>query len=123
MGIDIVFDRELLGLAPPDIGFGFVVRDDQLDPAAVDAARFVDAVDRHLHADECRLADDGGGAGQRLHRADPVWLWLSEHHPPRHRRDTGPAERRGAPREHPAARDDAPGPTLVTGIARHLATL
>ena len=87
MGVDLVLDDQLLGLAAADIGLRLVVGDDQLDRPAVDAARFVDAVDRHLHADQRGLAADRGGAGQRLQRADLVGLGLAEGGPPRRRRD------------------------------------
>ena len=108
---------QLLGLAAADIGLRFVVRDDQLDRPAVDAARFVDAVDRHLHADQCRLADDRGGARQRLHRADLVGLGRAESGPA-----TAPARalRRARPRSPAARRPEPPGAASVCrSTARH----
>jgi len=86
-GVDPVFFDQLLSLAAADIRFGFVIGDDQLDRPAVDAARFVDAVDGHLDAHHGRFADDRSGAGQRLHRADLVGLGLGEGDAPRRRQD------------------------------------
>ena len=62
MGIDLVFIDQLAGLATTDIGFGFIVGDDQFDRTAVDAAHAVDAIDRHLHADQRGLAAGSAGA-------------------------------------------------------------
>ena len=97
MGVDLVLDHQLLGLAAADVGLGFVVGDDQLDRPAVDAARLVDAVDRHLHADQRGLAAGGAGARQRLQRADLVRLGLAEGGLPRRRHQHGRAERARAP--------------------------
>ena len=100
MRVDIVLDRQFFRLASADIGLRFVIRHDQLDRPAVDAARLVDAVDRHLRSDQRRLADYGGTARQRLQAADPVRLRRAEGGLPRRRH-----ENRGA--EADAARDDA----------------
>ena len=84
----------------------------ELDRPAVDAARLVDAVDRHLHADQRGLAAGRGGARQRLQRADLVGLGLAEGRPPRRRHQHGRAERarRYAVADHAAARDLAAMP-------------
>ena len=50
----------------------------ELDRPAVDAAGLVDAVDRHLQADQRGLAAGGGRARERLQRADLVGLGLAE---------------------------------------------
>ncbi len=50
--VDIILDQKLLGFAAGDVRFGFVVGNDDLDWPAVDAAAFIDAVDRHLQTDE-----------------------------------------------------------------------
>ena len=66
MGVDLVLDQQLLGLAAADVGLRLVVGDHDLDRPAVDAARLVDAVDRHLQADQRGLAAGRARARQRL---------------------------------------------------------
>ena len=56
MNVDIVLDQQLLDLAAGDVGLGLVVGDHDLDRPAIDAAVLVDAVDRHLQADQRGLA-------------------------------------------------------------------
>ncbi len=68
MGVNLVLDQELLGLAAADVRLGLVVGDHDLDRPAVDAARLVDAVHRHLQANQRGLAAGGTRAGQRLQR-------------------------------------------------------
>ena len=122
---------QLLGLAAADVGLGLVVGDDQLDGTAVDAADLVDAVDRHLHADQGGLAAGGRRARERLQRADLVGLGLAEGGAPRRRHQHGGAERAGGRRaiaEQPAARDLAAvpeifGPILLFPILSHRAFL
>ena len=119
MGVDLVLDHQLLGLAAADVGLGFVVGDDELDRPAVDAARLVDAVDRHLDADQRGLAAGGAGARQRLQRADLVGLGLAEGGLPRRRHQHGRAQRaraRGAISDQPAARDLAAVPELFMSM-------
>ena len=67
MDVDLVLDQKLLDLAASDVGLGFVVRHHDLDRPAVDAAGLVDAVDRHLHADQRGLAAGRARARERLH--------------------------------------------------------
>ena len=74
---------------------------DELDRPAVDAAVLVDAVDRHLQADQRGLAAGSAGARQRLLGADLVGLW-----PRRKRRARAPAPACVAP----SAPADAPYP-------------
>ncbi len=52
MNVDIVFEQQFLDLAARNVGLGLVVRDHDLDRPAVDATVLVDAVDRHLQADQ-----------------------------------------------------------------------
>ncbi len=98
MDVDLVLDHQLLGLAAADVGLGFVVRDDELDRPAIDAARLVDAVDRHLDADQGGLAAGRAGARERLQRADLVGLGLAEGGLPRRRHQHGRAQRARARR-------------------------
>ena len=110
-------------LRRPTSGFELVVGDDQLDRPAVDAARLVDAVDRHLGADQRGLAAGGGGARQRLQRADLVRLGLAEGGLPRRRHQHGRAQRAragGAIADQAAARDLAAVPELFSPILRFL---
>ena len=102
--VDLVLDHQLLGLAAPDVGLGLVVGDDQLDRPAVDAARLVDAVDRHLGADQRGLAAGGGGARQRLQGADLVRLGLSEGALPGRRHQHGGSQRARAAAPYPIKR-------------------
>ena len=74
MGVDLVLDQELLGLTAADIGLRLVVSGDQVDLAAENAARCVDAVDRHLDPDEGGLAARGSDTRERLGAADLVRL-------------------------------------------------
>src|SRR5262249_48792847 len=119
--------------AAPDVGLGLVVRHDQLDWPTVDAAGLVDAIDRHLHADQRGLAAGGASTGKRLLGTDLVGLGLAEGGLPRRRHQHGRAERAGrGPRvgrpgapgaggavsDHPAARDLAAVPELLTPILR-----
>src|SRR5208282_2680886 len=96
--VDVVLDRQLLRLAPADVGFGFVVLHVQLDGSAVDPARLVDAVHGHLDADEGGLAPRRTGTRKRLQRADLVGLGLAEGGPPRPRYQRRGSERYGAAR-------------------------
>ncbi len=121
--VDLVLDHQLLGLAAADVGLGLVVGDDELDRPAIDAARLVDAVDGHLHADQRGLAAGGGRARERLQRADLVGLGLAEGGAPRRRHQHGRAERAGAGRavsDQPAARDLAAVPEFLAPILRFL---
>ena len=125
--VDVVLDHQLLGLAPADVGLGLVVGHDQLDGTAVDASRPVDAIDRHLRADQRRLAAGGGGARQRLQRADLVGPGLAEGLPPGGGHQHGGAERargrRGVSDEAAAcdlaAVPEVLGPPLVLPIVSH----
>src|SRR5207344_3361099 len=85
LDIDLVLDDQLLRLATPDVRLGFVIGDDELDGTAVDAAGLVDAIDRHLRADQRGLAAGGGTARKRLQRTDLVRLGLAEGGLPRRR--------------------------------------
>ena len=72
IGVDLVLDQQLLGLAAADIGLQLVVLGDQLDLAAENAAALVDALDGDLQSDQSGLADRGRTAGKRLDAADLV---------------------------------------------------
>src|SRR5262249_20034091 len=74
------------GLAPADVGLRLVIGDQELDRPTVDAAALVDAVDRHLDADQRGLAARGRRARQGLERPDLEGLGLTERLPPRSRR-------------------------------------
>ena len=76
--VDVVFDEQLLGFAPADVGFELVVGDQQFDGTAADAAHLVDAVDGHLRADQRGLATGRSGTRERLQRADLEGLCLAE---------------------------------------------
>ena len=91
--VDLVFDQELLDLAPPDVGLGLIVRDDQLDRPAIDATRLVDAVDRHLQAHQGGLAACGTRTRQGLLGPDLVRFGLAEGGLPWRRHQHGGAER------------------------------
>jgi len=95
VGVDLVLDNELLSLAAANVRLGLVVSDDELDHAAVDAARLVDPVHGHLGANERCLAARGGCARQRLERANLVGVRLPERLTPRCRDQQGGAERPG----------------------------
>src|SRR5262249_39097110 len=82
MRVDLVLDSELLGLAPPHVGLGLVVGDDQLDGPAVDAAGLVDVVHRHLGAHERGLTTRGRGPRWGLIGAVLVCFGLAERTPP-----------------------------------------
>ena len=103
MRVDLVLGDHFLDRAPPDIGLRLVVGHDQLDRAAANAAHLVDAVDRHLHADERGLAAGCGVAGQRLQGADPIGLGRAEGGPPRRWRQQRRSAPGSTPAEHPAA--------------------
>ena len=121
MHVDLVLDQQLLDLTAPDVGLGLVVRYDQLDRPAVDAAGFVDAVDRHLHAHQRGLAAGGARARQRLLGTDLVRLGLPEGGLPRRWHQHACAERtRGcrAVSDQPSARDLAAVPERLTPILR-----
>ena len=105
MGVDLVFDDELLGLAAADVGLGLVVRNDQLNHAIVDAARLIDPVHGHLGANQGRFASRLGCPRQRLERTDLVGLRLPERLTPRRRDQQGSTERPGRHRPKP---EDAP---------------
>ena len=119
MGVDLVLDQELLGLAAADVGLGLVVGDHDLDRPAVDAAGLVDAVHRHLQADQRGLAAGCARAGQRLQRSDLVGLGLAEGRLPRRRHQHGRAERacRYAVSDHAAARDLAAVPKVASVVS------
>ena len=53
----------------------------------------VDAIDGHLKPDERGLAAGGGGAGQRLQRADLIGLGLAERRAPGRRHQHRCAQR------------------------------
>src|SRR5262249_49194196 len=80
---------------------------------AIDAARFVDAVDRHLNADQGGLAAHRGGTRQRLRGADLVGFGLAERRPPGRRDQHGDADDAAAPADQPPARDLAGMPELL----------
>src|SRR6266567_3161933 len=105
--IDLVLDDELLGLAPAHVRLRLVVGDHQLDRAAVDPARLVDAFGRHLRADQRRLAAGGGDAAERLENADLVRLGLAERLAPGRRYQHGGAD--GARRGGGQTEEPAPG--------------
>ena len=112
--VDLVLDGQLLRLAAPDIGLRFVVGDDQLDRPAVDAARLVDPVNRHLHTDQRGLAAGRAGAGERLQRADLVGLrGRAKGGPPRRGHQHRRADHTGAPAHEPPARQLAAVPEIV----------
>ena len=50
MSVDEILDDELLRLTTSYIGFGLVIRYNEFDRSAVNAARLIDAVDGHLRA-------------------------------------------------------------------------
>ena len=114
--VDIVLDHELLGLAASYVGLGFVIRHDELDRPAVDAAGLVDAIDRHLRADQSRLAASGRGSGERLERADLVRLRLAEGGLPRGRHQHGGAERARAISDEATACHLAAVPEFIAPI-------
>src|SRR5437667_90218 len=105
--VDLVLDDELLGLAPAHVRLRLVVGDHQLDRAAVDPARLVDAFGRHLRADQRRLAAGGGDAAERLENADLVRLGLAERLAPGRRYQHGGAD--GARRGGGQTEEPAPG--------------
>ena len=126
MGVDLVLDQQLLGLAAADVGLGLVVGDHDLDRPAVDAAHLVDAVDRHLQADQGGLAAGRARARQRLQRADLVRLGLTEGRLPRRRHQHGGAERAGrcAVAQDLAAGDLAAVPeALIVSVVCHVTSL
>ena len=101
-----------------------VVGDDQLDRTAVDAARGVDAVGRHLQTDNGGLAAGGAGARERLLGADLERLGGAEGRTPRRRHQHHGADRAAAPADQGAARDlaaipDVFGPFLVLPLLSH----
>ena len=119
--VDLVLHEQLLGLAASHVGFGFVVRDNEFDWPAIDAAGLVDAIDRHLRPDQRGLAAGGGGARKRLQRTDLVRLGLAEGGLPRRRHQHACTERaRGcrAVSDQPPARDLAAVPERLTPILR-----
>ena len=83
-------------------------------------AGLVDAVDRHLHADQGGLAAGRRRARQRLQRAELERLGLPEGVAPRRGHEHRGAERAGAPPRHAeeaaprdlAAVPECPAPTL-----------
>src|SRR3989475_671082 len=105
--VDLVLDDELLGLAPAHVRLRLVVGDHQLDRAAVDPARLVDAFGRHLRADQRRLAAGGGDAAERLGNADLVRLGLAERLAPGRRYQHGGAD--GPPRGGGQTEEPTPG--------------
>jgi hypothetical protein len=129
MDVDVVLDQQFFHLAPADVGLRFVVRDHDRDRPAVDAAVLVDAVDRHLQADQGGLAAGRRGARERLQRPDLERLGLAEGGLPRRRHQHGGAERTGgrAVADQAAAGDFAGIPkrvslgfTIVVGHGRSL---
>ncbi len=101
--IDIVFDQQLLSFPAPDVGLGLIVRNHRLERPAIDAARCVDAVDRHLQSDHRGLATERSRAGQRLQRADLVGSCRAECRTPRRRYQHGRAQHAAAPADECAA--------------------
>jgi hypothetical protein len=75
-----------------------------------------------IWTDQRRLADDRRGAGQRLHRADPVWLALGQREPQRQWRQHSCAKADAAAREHPAPGWPA-GSALLVLFVSHLRNL
>src|SRR5262249_12184516 len=120
MHVDLVLDQQLLHLAAPNVGLGLVIRHVQLDGPAVDAAGFVDAVDRHLHADQRGLAAGGARAGKRLLATDLVALVLAEGGLPWRRHQHARTERACgcSVSDQAAARDFAAVPELLGPIVR-----
>jgi hypothetical protein len=62
VGVDLVFDDELLGLSATHVRLGLIVGDDEFDHTAIDATRLVDPVYGHLGTDERSLATRGSRA-------------------------------------------------------------
>src|SRR5215471_21232892 len=127
MEVDPVLSGELLDRPAARVGSRLIVGDDQLDGPATDAARFVDAVDRHLHPDERGLAAIGGNTGQRLLCAELVGFALAEGASPRPRQDRC-AEPGRAPPQRAATGKFAAGmsgdaPIISTLAVRHDAFL
>jgi len=118
MRVDIVFGDKLLDFAAAGVGLRLVVRDDELDRPAEDAARLVDAIDGHLQTDQRRLAAECGNPRERLLGADPVGFRLRQREPQRHRRD----DRRG-PGRCALQRAPAGHSALIEMIQRHAAPL
>ena len=121
--VDLVLDQELLGLAAADVGLELIVRHDQLDRPAVDAAGLVDAVDRHLHSHQRGLAAGRTGARERLQRADLVGLGLAEGGLPRRRHQHSRPQGAGACRaisDQAAAGDLAAVPEFLAPVLRFL---
>src|SRR5260221_3696246 len=107
VNVDIVLDEQLLGLAARDVRLGFIVRDDYFDRASVDAAVFIDAVDRHLQTDKGGLAAERGRARERLQRADLVRSRRAKRRSPRRRHQHHCADRAAAPADDAPPRDPA----------------
>src|ERR1700757_1621862 len=87
MEVDIVLGGHLLDRTAAHIGLRLVVADDQLDRPAENSTLLVDAVDRHLHPDEGRLAAISGEPGQRLHGTKLVGLAFAKSTSPWRRQD------------------------------------
>ena len=69
----------------PTSGFDWSSAEDQIDRPAMDAARLVDAIHRHLQADHRCLAAGRRRPGERLQRADLERLFPGEGRAPRRR--------------------------------------
>src|SRR6516164_9494078 len=114
--VDITFLHHLCGLLPRYRWRTFIVDNDQFDWAAIDAARIIDAVDRHLQSDNGGLAAGGAGTRQWLFGTDPVGLGGAEGGAPRLRHQHHGADRAAAPADEPPAREPAPIPELFSPL-------
>ena len=124
MDVDIVLLHHLRSLLAGNGRRAFVVGDDQLDRTAIDAAGGIDAVGRHLQADDGGLAAGGAGARERLLGADFKRLGSAEGGAPRRRHQHHGADRAAAPADQGAARNlaaipDVFGPFLVLPLLSH----
>src|SRR5262249_33026298 len=111
--VDLDIVDQLLRLAAGDVGLRLIIGDHKLKRPAVDAAGFVDAIDRHRDADQRGLAAGSPGARKRLYGADLVWPGLAESRAPRRRHQYGCAQHAGAPPDQVAAGHLAPVPELA----------
>ena len=112
VNVDLVLFDHLQRLAARDVGLGLVVRDHQLDRPAIDADVLVDAVARHLQADNRGLAPKRCRAGQRLFRTDLIGLGAAESRAPRRRHQHRGADSATAPTHQTAARNLAAVPEV-----------
>src|ERR1700747_25356 len=98
MGVDLIFDSKLLGLAPAYVGLGFVIDHEKLERPAVDAAGLFEGVDGHLQPDQRSLAASSGRPRKRLKRADLIGLFGPESGAPWRWHQHGGSKRTGARR-------------------------